>query len=134
MSDDANPTSVPAAAVLDASKGMLQQQLYAIFTTPTDGLGPVFAKLEEHLKYQVQIEQEGIMYAAGPLWTDDEQRWEGEGLVIVRAASRDEAVAIAERDPMHQSGARSFKVRPWLINEGAVTVRLNYSTQKFTVL
>lgn len=133
MTDDANPASVPAAAVLDASREMLQKQLYAIFTTPTDGLGPVFANLEEHLKYQVQIEQEGVMYAAGPLWTDDEQSWEGEGLVVVRAASRDEAVAIAERDPMHKSGARSFKVRPWLINEGTVTVRLDYSTQKFTI-
>lgn len=133
MTDDANPASVPAAAVLDASREMLQKQLYAIFTTPTDGLGPVFANLEEHLKYQVQIEQEGVMYAAGPLWTDDEQSWEGEGLVVVRAASRDEAVAIAERDPMHKSGARSFTVRPWLINEGTVTVRLDYSTQKFTI-
>jgi uncharacterized protein YciI len=133
MSDEDNPTAVPAAAVLDASKAMLQKQLYAIFTTPTDGLGPVFANLEAHLNYQVQIEQEGIMFAAGPMWTDDEQSWEGEGLVVVRAASRDEAIAIAERDPMHKSGARTFKVRPWLINEGSVTVRLDYSSQKFTI-
>lgn len=133
MSDDDNPTSVPAAGVLEASKGMLQKQLYAIFTTPADGLGPVFANLEEHLKFQVQIEREGIMYAAGPMWTDDEQSWEGEGMVVVRAASRDEAITIAERDPMHRSGARTFKVRPWLINEGTVTVRLDYSSQTFTI-
>lgn len=133
MSDEENPKSVPAAAVLEASKGMLQKQLFAIFTTPTDGLAPVFAHIEEHLKFQVQIEQEGIMYAAGPLWTDDGESWEGEGLVVVRAASLQEAKAIAERDPMHRSGARSFKIRPWLINEGSVTVRLDYSTQKFTL-
>lgn len=133
MNDEETPKAVPAAAVLDASKAMLQKQLYAIFTTPTNGLGPVFANLEAHLEYQVRIEREGIMFAAGPLWTDDEQSWEGEGLVVVRAASRHEAVAIAERDPMHISGARSFKVRPWLINEGSVTVRLDYSTQKFTI-
>lgn len=133
MSAEENPTSVPVAAVLDASKEMLQKQLYAIFTTPTNGLGPVFANLEEHLKFQVQIEQEGIMYAAGPMWTDDEQTWEGEGMVVVRAASRDAAIAVAERDPMHKSGARSFTVRPWLINEGSVTIRLDNSTQKFTI-
>lgn len=133
MNDASNPKSVPAAAVLDASKAMLQKQLYAIFTTPTNGLGPVFAHLEEHLKYQVTIEQEGVMYAAGPLWTDDEQSWEGEGLVVVRADSRKAAVAIAERDPMHRNGARSFKVRPWLINEGSLTLRLDYSTQRFTI-
>ncbi|MGD1876818.1 MAG: YciI family protein [Kiloniellaceae bacterium] len=134
MNDDAaNMQSVPAAAVLDASKEMLQKQLYAIFTTPTKGLEAVFAHLEEHLEYQVKIEREGIMYAAGPLWSDDEQHWEGEGLVVVRAASRQEAVRIAERDPMHKSGARSFKVRPWLVNEGSLTLKLDYSTQKFTL-
>jgi len=133
MSDDGNPRSVPAAAVIEASSAMLQKQLYAIFTTPTDGLGPVFANLEAHLAYQVQIEREGIMFAAGPLWTEDGESWEGEGLVVVRASSREEAVAIAERDPMHRSGARTFKVRPWMINEGSLTLRLDYSTQKFTI-
>lgn len=133
MSDADNPTSVPVPAVLEASKGMLQQQLYAIFTAPTDGLGPVFANIEEHLEFQVSLEQDGILFAAGPLWSDDEQSWEGEGMVIVRAASRAEAIAIAERDPMHKAGARRFTVRPWLVNEGSVTVRLDYSTQKFSI-
>ena len=133
MSDE-NPKSVPVAAVLDASKGMLQKQLFAIFTTPNDGLGPVFANIEEHLKFQVQLEHDGILYAAGPLWTDDGENWEGEGMVIVRAASIADATTIAERDPMHKSGARSFRVRPWLINEGSVTVRLDNSTQKFSII
>ena len=133
MSDAENPKSVPAGAVLEASAAMLQKQLYAIFTKPTDGLGAVFAHIDDHLAFQVQLEAEGIMYAAGPMWTDDEDHWEGEGLVVVRAASRADAIAIAERDPMHTSGARSFHVRPWLINEGTVTVRLDYSTQTFTL-
>lgn len=132
MSEE-NPKMVPAAAVLDASKGMLQRQLYAIFTMPTDGLGPVFAVIEEHLEFQVQLEKEGILHSAGPMWTDDEKSWEGEGLVVVRAISRKEAIKIAERDPMHRSGARSFRVRPWLINEGSITITLNNSSQTYTV-
>lgn len=132
MSDE-NPKSVPVAAVLDASKEMLQRQLYAIFTKPTDGLGPVFAIIEEHLKFQVALEKEGIMFAAGPLWTDDEQNWEGDGMVIVRAASRQDAIAIAQRDPMHKSGARSFTVRPWLVNEGSMTITIHNSSQTFTI-
>jgi uncharacterized protein len=133
MSADDNPTQVPVAGVLQASKAMLQKQLYAIFTKPTAGLGPVFAVIEAHLEFQVGLERAGVLFAAGPLWTDDEQSWEGEGMVIVRASSRDAAIAIAEQDPMHVSGARSFHVRPWLINEGSVTVQINYSTQKFTI-
>ena len=132
MSEE-NPKMVPAAAVLDASKGMLQRQLYAIFTMPTDGLGPVFAVIEDHLEYQVQLEKERILHTAGPKWTDDEKSWEGDGLVVVRAISRKEAIKIAERDPMHRSGARSFRVRPWLINEGSITITLNNSSQTYTV-
>jgi len=133
MSDTDNPKSVPAAGVKEASKAMLQKQLYAVFTTPTDGLGPVFANIEEHLKFQVELERRGIMFAAGPMWTDDEQSWEGEGLVIIRAASRQEAIEIAETDPMHASGARSFTVRPWMINEGKLTVRVDFSSQTFEI-
>lgn len=133
MSADDNPKSVPVKDVMAASGAMLQKQLFAIFTSPVDGLGPIFANIEEHLKFQVELEREGVMFAAGPLWTDDEESWEGEGLVVVRAESREAAIAIAKRDPMHVSGARSFRVRPWLINEGTMSVRLDFSTQKFTL-
>ena len=93
---------------MDASKAMLQKQLYAIFTVPTGGIGPILANLEEHLDFQVELERDGIMFAAGPMWTDDEQSWEGDGMVVVRAASRARPIAIAERDPMHAAArARS---------------------------
>lgn len=125
---------LPVADVKAASSAMLQKQLYAVFTVPTGGMEPILHGLEEHLAFQMQLEREGILYAAGPMWSDDEQEWNGDGLVVVRAASRAEAAAIAERDPMHKSGARRFTVRPWMINEGTMTVRLDLSSQKFTIL
>lgn len=134
MADNDKQKSLPVAAVMDASADMLQKQLYAIFTTPVDGIGPILENLEDHLAFQMQLEKEGIMFAAGPMWTDDEQHWEGDGMVIVRASSVAAAAAIAERDPMHQRGARKFQVRPWMINEGTITIRLDNSSQKFSIL
>ena len=67
------------------------------------------------------------MFGAGPFWADDEKTWEGEGMVIIRAGSLAEAEKIAAEDPMHKSGARSFRVRPWLLNEGVVTLKVRYS-------
>jgi uncharacterized protein YciI len=125
---------IKAADILQASKGMLQKQLYVVFTRPTNGLGPVMANIEPHLDFQVDLERRGIMFGAGPFWADDEQTWEGEGMVIIRAGSLAEARAIAESDPMHKSGARSFTVRPWLLNEGTVTVKITYSDGKREVL
>ncbi len=116
--------------ILDASKGMLQKQLYVVFTKPTRGLGPVLENLNGHLEFQCSLERRGIMFGAGPFWTDDEQEWLGEGMVIIRAASLAEAKRIAAEDPMHESGARSFVVRPWLLNEGTITVKITYSDGK----
>lgn len=125
---------IPVDDVMKASAAMLQKQLYAIFTVPVSGIGPVLENLERHLAFQVSLERDGILYAAGPMWSDDEREWNGDGMVIVRAGSRAEAVAIAERDPMHDCGARSFTVRPWMINEGTMTIRLDASSQRFTIL
>ena len=119
--------------ILEASKGMLQKQLYAVFTTPTNGMGPVMENIEEHLKFQVELEQKGIMLGAGPFWADDEHTWNGEGMVIIRADSLAHAKEIAATDPMHSSGARSFTVRPWLLNEGRITVEVNFSTGRHAV-
>ena len=118
---------VMAKDILEASKGMLQKQLYAVFTKPAGGMGPVLANIKEHLDFQCDLERRGIMFGAGPFWTDDEQEWLGEGMVIIRAGSLAEARRIAAEDPMHKSGARVFTVRPWLLNEGTVTVKVTYS-------
>ena len=120
-------TSIPARDIINACEGMLRKQLYVVFTKPTNGLGPVMEVIKEHLAFQVDLEQRGIMFGAGPFWTDDEAAWEGEGMVIIRAASLAQAKEIAASDPMHKSGARSFTVRPWLLNEGSMTVRITYS-------
>jgi uncharacterized protein YciI len=124
---------IKAQDVLAASKGMLQKQLYVVFTKPVSGMGPVMAQLPVHLEYQMKLERDGIMFGAGPFWTDDEQKWEGEGMVVIRAKSIAEARAIAAADPMHASGARSYTVRPWLLNEGTMTLQINYSSGKVNV-
>ena len=128
--------SVPAAAIVDEcrSRGYLAKQLYAIFTSPTNGIDPVMRNLPAHLEYQEYLEREGIMFAAGPHWTDDERDWEGDGLVIYRATSLEEARQIAAKDPMHVSGARTFRVRPWLVNEGKMTIELGLASGRFKLI
>jgi uncharacterized protein len=123
--------SVTREQVLEASRGMLQKQFYMVHSTPTAGIGPVMSNLPAHLEHQCTLERNGIMLAAGPHWTDDEKEWLGEGTFVIRADSLAHAKQIAASDPMHSSGARSFKVRPWLINEGSIRLRLNFSEGRF---
>lgn len=116
--------------VLEASKGMLQKQFYVVHTTPSNGMEAVMANLATHLEHQCKIEQQGILVAAGPHWTEDEKYWEGDGMFVIRATSIEHAKEIAASDPMHQSGARTFSVRPWLVNEGRLNIQIDFSTAK----
>lgn len=113
-----------------SGRGMLAKQLFVVFTEPTGDLGKVQEARAEHLKYQVEIEQKGIMFAAGPLADDSGERWGGDGMIIIRAESMEEATRIAEADPMHSSGARTFRIRPWLMNEGGFNLRVTFSDGK----
>jgi len=119
--------------ILEKTPGMLQKQLYIVHTKPTNGLGPVMENIGPHLEFQVKIEQDGVMFAAGPIWADDEETWEGEGMVVVRAENLAHAREIAASDPMHSSGARSYTVRPWLVNEGGFNLRVTFSDGKRTL-
>ena len=128
--------SVPAQDIIKECKarGYLAKQLYVVFTKPAKGIEPVMANLAVHLQFQQQLERDGVLFAAGPNWTDDEREWEGEGMVVIRAGSIADARAIAALDPMHISGARTFEVRPWLVNEGAMTIELGLATGQFKLV
>ncbi|MEM9437883.1 MAG: YciI family protein, partial [Pseudomonadota bacterium] len=53
---------------------------------------------------------------------------QGIGLIIYRADSLEAARALADGDPMHKTGARSYILRRWMINEGSLTLSVGLST------
>ncbi|MDT7760970.1 MAG: uncharacterized protein QOC63_390 [Mycobacterium sp.] len=68
-----------------------------------------------HLKYLFSLEERGILLGSGPLDLDSERI---EGMCIVRAATREDAEAIAAEEPYATSGWRENTVRAWQLNEG----------------
>jgi uncharacterized protein YciI len=117
----------PEMVELASTRNLLGMRLFVVSSKPTDGLGPVMHSIDEHLAYQTKLETEGVMFAAGPLATEDSAEWLGEGLFMYRADSIEEARAIAAADPMHQSGARVFTVREWMVNEGTFSLQVYFS-------
>jgi uncharacterized protein YciI len=101
-------------------------QLYVV-TSTANSLDAVKQNLAEHRAYLRSLEEQNVLFGAGPLWTEDGQYFEGDGMLIYRAASVEEATAIAQDDPMHSSRARTFKIRPWLLNDGSITIRVTLS-------
>ena len=113
--------------------GLLAKKLYVVFTSPVNGMRPVMEVLDKHLAYQNKIQNEGIMFGAGPFSDAAEQNWDGDGMIIIRADTMAAAKIIADNDPMHKAGARSYKIRPWLLNEGKVTIDLTFSNKSMEI-
>jgi uncharacterized protein YciI len=107
-----------------AEQKLLAKQIYLVLSKPVDGLDHVLEVADEHIDYQRDLERRGIMFAAGPLATIDEQHWEGEGAFVYRADSLAAAKTIADADPMHSKGARKYEIRLWLLNEGNLGIEV----------
>jgi uncharacterized protein len=56
-----------------------------------------------------------------------------DGMTILRAATADEARAIASRDPFVLKGLRTFQIREWLVMEGTFGINVNYSDRSIEI-
>ena len=111
-------------------RGALALELYVVVTTPSGAPEDMAAAKEDHLAYQAEMESQGKLVLAGPLSDDSGNEMSGSGMILYRAASMDEARTLAENDPMHARGARSFTLRKWLVNEGSLNISVGLSTGK----
>ena len=109
-------------------RGSLAHELFVVKTTPVDSPEAVKASLADHLGYQKELEIAGKLAFAGPLSDETGELMQGQGLIIYRASSMQEARELADNDPMHQSGARAYTLRRWLINEGSVSLNVGLSS------
>lgn len=106
---------------------MLRQTLYVITTTPARGPG-MQDVLPAHLDYQIQMERDGALFGAGPLFEEGAEAPYA-GMIIVRAKSEAEARTLADADPFHVAGLRHYSLNRWMLNEGAMTFTVRYSDQ-----
>ena len=111
---------------------MLGKTFFAILTEAAPDTAPerLRATLPAHLDHQVALEKEGVLFAAGPLDAEDGSR---RGLIVIRANSFEDARRIADTDPFHAQGLRTYTVEQWTVNEGSYTVRLTYSDQRLSL-
>ncbi|MEM1077048.1 MAG: YciI family protein [Pseudomonadota bacterium] len=109
------------------ARGALALELYVAQSMPAGAPEAVKAALPDHLAYQAELESLGALAFAGPMSDETGTQMEGIGLIIYRAESFEAAKVMAEADPMHACGARSYVLRKWLINEGSLTLSVGLS-------
>lgn len=110
-------------------RGSLALELFVVESTPAKAPEEVKGILPAHLSYQQSMELKGSLAFAGPLSDLSGELMEGTGLIVYRAESMDQAREFADEDPMHSSGARTYTLRKWLINEGSFSLNVGLSTK-----
>ena len=109
--------------------------LFAIFMRPTDkydvSTAPGQELMRQHLQFQLDLEDRGVLLAAGPLnlqapvpigrpqAADTDPIVDASGMYLVAVASRDAAETIAASEPFKRAGWRTHTICTWMLNEGA---------------
>ena len=121
----------PTERAQQMTRRMLGKQLFVIHTTPVAPREQIVPLLPDHLEHQIRLEKSGIMFGAGPMVNEDGSP--AGGLIVIRAESFAAAKVIADSDPLHKAGLRTYTIRQWTVNEGSYSVRINYSDQSVTI-
>ena len=111
-------------------------QLYAIFMRPTEGYDVRSEQgrelMRKHLQFQLDMEDRGVLLAAGPLdgagqasnlsdyrtITGERTIIDASGMYMVVAPSREAAEEIAKTEPFEAAGWRTHTLCTWQLNEG----------------
>jgi len=110
-------------------RGSLALELYVVISTPEKSPDDLKKNLPDHLAYQSEQEQRSRLVMAGPMSDISGEVMEGVGMIVYRADSLEAATALAEADPMHKTGTRSYTIRRWLVNEGSFQLDIKLSAQ-----
>jgi uncharacterized protein YciI len=105
----------------------LGKEMYLVVTRPVRS-PEIEKRLADHLAHQVALEKRGVLFAAGPLYPRGSNAPEA-GMFVLRANSFEEAEAIAQEDPLHKAGLRTFTLQKWRVNEGSMTFTVHFSDQ-----
>ncbi len=105
-------------------RGSLAAELFMAISTPAAPPEMVKEILPRHLAYQLELQNAHKLAFAGPLSDDSGENMLGAGMMIYSAATLEEARALADADPMHAEGGRSYTIRRWLVNEGHIPTAL----------
>ncbi len=93
--------------------------LYAMLRHTQDE-AKLHERLSEHLAWIGANAKAGLVFASGP--TEPTVGSGLNGLTIIEAISREAADALAQQDPLIRSGAVTYLLHTWTVNEGLLAL------------
>ncbi|MFL6928879.1 MAG: YciI family protein [Xanthobacteraceae bacterium] len=124
-------TSRAEARIAQLTQGMLRKKLYVVLSKGAASPDRIQDVLPLHLEYMIDLERQGLVFASGPLASEEGMR--GDGMTILRTTSVEETRRIAAADPFVAQGLRTFEVREWTVMEGSLALKVNFSDRSVEV-
>ncbi|MHA3021768.1 YciI family protein [Mycobacterium sp. BMJ-28] len=124
-------TSPTTKAHADLRHSGAQKVYFACFTERGQAnMEDIQRVIPAHKQWIAEQEAAGRIFIAGPFLTEDFS-YAGSGLIVFRAETSEQARLLAQQDPMHAAGLRTFRIVPWQINEGSIRIDLTLSSGAF---
>lgn len=116
---------------VNALKERMWKKQYFLMSRKLENPDRIPSVILQHYEWIIEMEKNGTVFLSGPVFEADGKQ--GAGLTVFRAESWEDAEEFAKEDPFVSSGAVSFQIQKWQINEGRVTVQVDFSDQTFEV-
>ena len=113
---------------------LLAKQLYVVFSEPTNGLGPILEVVDEHVRYQTKLELDGMHVGRGAHGHTGRAGVARRRPVHVPRRLPRAGDAVRRGGPDAPVGGTVVPIRPWLLNEGSLNVRVLFSGGKTQVI
>ena len=107
---------------------LLKRTLFVCFSTPAAPPEKILPHIPDHLRHLVAMEKSGVLLASGPFLEGDQVGLRS--MMIIRAKDAAEAHRIAQEEPLHKLGLRRFTIEAWQLNQGRISVQVDFSDQK----
>ena len=108
---------------------MLGRVVFVVLTRADTTMAALAPYMTAHLDHQIALEKAGTLLAASP-WINEGGAVTG-GLVMLRAGSLEEVDELMADDPFVSSGMFTYETRRWRLNEGRMTISVDFSDGQY---
>lgn len=117
------------ARVKSLKDKMWKREYYVMFRTVVNP-ERIPSVMLQHYGWIIELEKRGDVFVSGPV--SDREGNQAAGVTVFRAENWEQADQLAAGDPFVSSGAVSFEIKRWQINEGRINVSIDFSDQTFS--
>ena len=107
---------------------LLHRKLFVCVSEPAAPAEQIVPHIPAHLRHLVAMEKSGVLLASGPFIEGGEVGLRA--MMIIRAKDAEEAHRIAADETLHKLGLRRFTIEEWQLNQGRISVQIDFSDQK----